>query len=398
MKVLFVVERPTQFEVPLFRHAASDPQHQLTVAFTVPGAGEPPWDPELGRRVDWGFDLLAGYHHLAAPLRGALGWWRRALAAERPDLVVVNGYTRRPYLLAALAARRAGVRCGLRIDSALFPDARPSHLGVRRLLMRRLLPQLYPLAFTVGTLGRRYLAKVGVPAGAVRSFPYPVDVEGFRAGAMAARAGDARAAMRTRLGVPAGARVIASLSKHGPREAPGDLLAAADLLLRPGAEAGGVGGGGSEAPERGTEGLWFVLAGDGPERPALEAAARTRGLDRVLFPGYMPYAELPSFYAAIDLFVHPAHEERWGVSVAEALASGPAVVASSHVGAAYDLIAPGENGFLFPRGDARALATCCRQALALDPEVVARASARLLAHVHPATVWRDLVAVAAEAK
>jgi glycosyltransferase involved in cell wall biosynthesis len=388
MKILFVVERPTQFEVPLYRLAAADPQHELCVVFTAPGAGEPPWDPELGRRIDWGFDLLSGYRSVERPAAAGSGWWRQLLRAERPRLVIVNGYTRGPYLAAAWAARGARVRCALRIDSALFPGGRPSHRWLRRLLLRRFLPLLFPLDLTVGTLGRRYLEALGVEPARIGSFPYPVDVDGFAGAASRARTDGSAGRLRARLGIPESARVVASLSKHGPREAPGDLLAAAERLLGPGGSQAASGGGSQE--------LWFVLAGDGPERPALEAAARSRGLDRVLFPGYMPYAELPTFYAAIDVFVHPAHEERWGVSVAEALACGLPVVASSHVGAAYDLIAEGHNGSLFPRGAAVALANACSAALALPAAEVRRASAERLEHVHPRAVWAGLVAVAEE--
>ena len=40
------------------------------------------------------------------------------------------------------------------------------------------------------------------------------------------------------------------------------------------------------------------------------------------------------------------------MSVAEALACGLPVLASSRVGAARDLLAPGRNGWVYPAGDA----------------------------------------------
>ena len=71
MNLAFVVERPTQFEVPFYRHAAADPVHRLQVLYTDPRGAEPVYDPELGRTVSWGFDLLGGYDHASCRMRSA---------------------------------------------------------------------------------------------------------------------------------------------------------------------------------------------------------------------------------------------------------------------------------------------------------------------------------------
>ena len=115
------------------------------------------------------------------------------------------------------------------------------------------------------------------------------------------------------------------------------------------------------------------------------------GSGRAAFLGYVPYGELPALYAAADLFVHPAREERWGVSVAEALACGLPVVASTRVGAGYDLLAAGANGWLYPAGDAAELARRIRQALALDRQAVGAASREVLARWDYAASWHHLL-------
>ncbi|HEY6320420.1 MAG TPA: glycosyltransferase, partial [Thermoanaerobaculia bacterium] len=82
------------------------------------------------------------------------------------------------------------------------------------------------------------------------------------------------------------------------------------------------------------------------------------------------------------------------VSVAEALACGLPVIASTRVGAGYDLLAPGANGWLYPAGDAAELARRIRQALALDRQAVAAASREVLARWDYAASWRHLLAAA----
>jgi glycosyltransferase involved in cell wall biosynthesis len=76
----------------------------------------------------------------------------------------------------------------------------------------------------------------------------------------------------------------------------------------------------------------------------------------VLCPGYAPYSHLPDWYGRADVFVHPAPDEPWGVSVTEALASGVPVLAAEGVGAAAEVLGTGACGSTFPNHDAQTLA------------------------------------------
>lgn len=369
MNLAFVVERPTQFEVPFYRHAAADPVHRLRVLFTDPRGAAPVFDPELGRTVSWGIDLLGGYDHASCSDAGAL---RRELRRTRFDLVLVNGYTQRLYVLAAALARGAGMPVALRLDSALF-ETPPPRAAAKRLLFDLYLKRMYRLFFGVGSLTLDYLRFFGVPEERMALFPYAVDVEAFRRGSDPSPV--KRAAARARLGIPEEARVLLSVAKLNPREAPWDLLRA--------------------YARRFDSDRWLVIAGDGPERAALEAFVRERGLDRVLFLGYVPYPELPALYAISDLFLHPAREERWGVSVQEALACGLPVITSSRVGAARDLLNPGTNGATYTAGDDAELARRIDEILRLDPAAVRAENRRILAGWDYAATWRGLLQAAA---
>ena len=69
-----------------------------------------------------------------------------------------------------------------------------------------------------------------------------------------------------------------------------------------------------------------VVAGDGPERRALEVQARSLGLTRVSFPGWVQ--ELTPLLQASKLLVHPAVHEGVPNIVLEALGEGLPVLAS----------------------------------------------------------------------
>ncbi len=108
----------------------------------------------------------------------------------------------------------------------------------------------------------------------------------------------------------------------------------------------------------------FVLAGDGPERGALEEQARCLGVaDRVVFLGHRQ--DIPALLAQCDLFVLPSLFEGLPLSVLEAMAAGKPVVATD-VGGTREAVSHGETGCLVPPGDPHALVVAIRSLLA-DP-------------------------------
>ncbi len=76
---------------------------------------------------------------------------------------------------------------------------------------------------------------------------------------------------------------------------------------------------------------------------------------RVIFPGQVSHEDLPRYYHSADLYVAATHSDGTSISLLEALASGrPALV--SDIPGNREWITPGQNGWLFPDGDAEALA------------------------------------------
>jgi len=74
--------------------------------------------------------------------------------------------------------------------------------------------------------------------------------------------------------------------------------------------------------------LGLVIAGSGPQQAAYQALAarRPRLRGRVAFLGHCP--DMPSFYAALDAFVHFSAREGLPLVLLEAMAAGVAILAS----------------------------------------------------------------------
>lgn len=105
-------------------------------------------------------------------------------------------------------------------------------------------------------------------------------------------------------------------------------------------------------------GARMVWVGDGPSLAAL----RARHPDHV-FAGPRVGEDLAAHYASADLFLFGSLSETWGNVLAEAMASGLAVVAYRRAAAAH-LIVDGANGLAVPPGDSQAFIDAAMEAAA----------------------------------
>lgn len=105
------------------------------------------------------------------------------------------------------------------------------------------------------------------------------------------------------------------------------------------------------------ESLTFELAGDGPERPALEERIATGGLaDSFLLRGEVD--DLDSFYRRLHVYLNTSLHEGLPLSVLEAMAHGVPVVAP-RVGGLEEILTDGVEGFLVEGRDPRRYAEKC---------------------------------------
>jgi glycosyltransferase involved in cell wall biosynthesis len=112
-----------------------------------------------------------------------------------------------------------------------------------------------------------------------------------------------------------------------------------------------------------------VIAGDGPDRPALESLASRLGLDgRVRFAGWVDPGERLELFRTSRVLAFPAlWEEPFGLVGLEALAAGLPVVASD-AGGIPAWLTEGEGGLLVPPGDPARLASALQAVLGDDAE------------------------------
>lgn len=110
------------------------------------------------------------------------------------------------------------------------------------------------------------------------------------------------------------------------------------------------------------------------ERELRALAAELNATDRLTFTGFIPDSDVAGLLAASCLTLHPAHEEDFGLAVAEAQALGVPTIAFATVGPSA-IIEEGKTGWLIPIGDQAALNSALERALAAPERLVAMGAA-----------------------
>ena len=360
IRLAYLVSHPIQYQAPLLREIAADPDIELTVFFCSDYSLRAHKDEGFGRIIKWDVPLVDGYNHVFLPALAAAGpptilrpinfGLAKLLREGDFDVLWVHGYMRLYHLVSMIRARLQG-RIVLNRDEAWAMSAArgPVKNAVKRLFYG-LLRRFCHGWLVIGTANRDYYLTNGMSEETVFSVPYAVDNTAF-----ARRAADAkstREALRAELGLEEGRPVVLYASKFMERKRPEDLVAA---FARAAAEPA------SRRP-------YLVMVGDGEQKAALQEQAKLLNMEQsIRFTGFRNQSELPRFYDLCDVFVLPSLLEPWGLVVNEVMNAGRTVIVSDQVGAAADLVQDGENGLVFPAGDVGRLADALGQILS-DPE------------------------------
>jgi glycosyltransferase involved in cell wall biosynthesis len=145
-------------------------------------------------------------------------------------------------------------------------------------------------------------------------------------------------AKKARLGISGTERIVLAIGRLSKEKAYPDLVAAMAELrrLHP------------ELPVR------LLILGEGPERPTIEAAIRSAGLERgVSLPGHM--RDVSPYYEVADVFAISSLSEGSPNVLLEAMAAGVPVVASA-VGGIPEIVTDQQQALLVRPRDPRALA------------------------------------------
>ena len=319
----------SQPRLHLYRYAWSDAAHQLGYMRTM----------QADVRMKANTYLLSPALFLAG-VRAALSVAR----AEKLDIlhahwVLPNGF------IAAVVGRRLGMPLAVSVpgSDALVAAQNP--------LFRQMARFAFAQAGLITSNSRELQAvavdDLGADPARFDLIIYGVDPDALRPDVAAGRA------LRRRLGVADDAFIVLAVGRMVYKKG-------FDVLLRALAEV--------DHPS-----LHAVFIGDGDLWEAWQELGRSLGLRHLHWAGRVPHDEMSAWYNMADVLVMPSVTrpvDGLNVCVLDAMACGKPVIGSDCAG--NDLVVTdGVNGFIFPEGDAAALARLLTR-LARDPALAQR--------------------------
>ena len=114
--------------------------------------------------------------------------------------------------------------------------------------------------------------------------------------------------------------------------------------------------------------IGFYFVGGMPTSEYL-ALREKNSLSNVHFVGFKNKQELKEYYQAADLFVLPTRGDVWGLVINEAMANGLPVITTDRCVAGLELVKEGENGYLVPTDDVKALKQAIEKIFAVQENV-----------------------------
>ena len=294
--------------------------------------------------------------------------WRRGgriirwLKEHDIRFVVMMGYNDAGRMRIIRWCKRKGIPCFLFGDSNIHGDTATGMKAKLKKIVVGWVVRSCTGIFTCGTLGQAYFAKYGAASDRMFFFPYEPDyglIERLPAQTI-------ELTQKKFELMPQRHRIVYSGRLVGVKRV--DLLIDAFIAIS------------DRRPD------WdLLIVGDGPLRQTLQARLPGTLTARVIWTGFIDdQATLSAIYRLSDVLVLPSDFEPWALVINEAAAANLAIVSSSVVGAAAELVQDGVNGRVFPRGDLAKLTECLLDVT--DPsriENMKAASASVLAQ------WRN---------
>jgi glycosyltransferase involved in cell wall biosynthesis len=335
IRLAIVTTHPVQYYAPVFKLLHQRGEINVKIFYTWGVNSTNKYDPGFNKKIEWDIPLLEGYnyawvkndskdpgtHHFNGIINPDL---ISQIESWQPDTILFYGWGFNSHLK-AIRYFKNKIPVWFRGDSTLLDERK----GIKALLRAIFLRWVYwhvDHAFYVGINSKAYYKKYGLTEDQLSFAPHAIDNSRFASD----RTSDSML-LKQQFGIADDDLVILFAGKLEKKKSPSLLLEAFLKLNK--------------------DNVHLLFVGNGPLEEELKIQAKEN--QNIHFMNFQNQSLMPVIYQLCDIFCLPSNgpNETWGLAINEAMASGKAILASDKVGAAVDLVKPGQNGEVFKSGD-----------------------------------------------
>lgn len=340
MKVAIVVSHPIQHFCPQYISLSKIPGFTIKVFFASMLGYKKFIDKNFGQELVWnnlrmnefdhvflnGDQVLQSNKELDAP------GLEVALNEYKPDVLVSYGYFHKVQQRAQRWAQSNKVPIAY-ISDAENNQKRDFWKQLGKSIYLRWYFKKINYFFTVGNANEKYYINYGVSESRFIRMHYSIDIDVYTK--TFSNKQNLRNEIRNKYNIGSEDFVLAVVGKLVEWKNQDHLI---DLLYK---------------LEEQDKKVHLLILGSGKMKEEWEIKAKNLKKNVAHFTGFVDPLNLPEYYAASDIYVHPAKVEPHSLAISEAIFMGLPVILSDRCGSygVSDDVQEGKNGFVYPFGD-----------------------------------------------
>ena len=343
-RIAIVVSHPIQHFCPQYASFSKNKKVDIKVFFGSTLGLKNYIDPNFKTEISWGNLYLDQFDHIflngesALPSNANLDAisLEKELSDHNPDLVILYGYFQKLQRRAHRWASSNKRKLAYISDSELRHKRSALKELFKYFFIKRYFSRI-TYFLSVGDANEIFYKKYGVKDDQLIRMHFPIDLNLYEKSFIERDV--LRRKIREQYVIKEDEIVISVVGKLVKWKNQDDIIDAMKLLEN--------------------EGIYMHLfiVGSGEMMKSWKKKAIALKYSKVYFTGFVKTEELPAYYAASDLYVHPASVEPHSIAVSEAIYMGCPIIISDRCGSygLNDDVQEDKNGFVYKFGDIKEL-------------------------------------------
>ena len=339
IKIALVVSHPIQHFCPQYVSFAKNTTIEFKVFFASALGLKKYYDENFRKEISWSNLQLDQFDHIflngettaSADKNIDAASLDKELALFKPDIIITYGYFQKLQRRAYHWAIKNKVKLAYISDSELRQTRNKWKGLIKAVYLKRYFSRI-SYFLTVGNANETFYKKHGVSDAKMKRMHFPIDQAMYQKSWI--DKADLRTTIRDQYALSESDIVLATVGKLVPWKNQDHIIAAMQQLENEGCI------------------MSLLVLGSGEMREQWEKKASALKKSKVHFCGFVAIENLPAYYAATDIYVHPASVEPHSIAISEAIYMGCPVIISDRCGSygISDDVQEGKNGFVYPFG------------------------------------------------